>query len=56
MFIIFISDLSALVRATYEAEGGSDTAIIKDLGQASQVLRDDVGVQHVTKSEWMLLN
>lgn len=56
MLIVTVPDLSAQVRSTYDAEGGSELAIISDLCRVDLLVLDDVGVQRVTKSEWVLLN
>lgn len=56
VLIVTIPDLSTLIRATYDGEGGSESALLKDLCRVDLLVLDDVGVQRATKSEWVVLN
>ncbi len=56
VLIVTIPDLSTCIRATYDGEGGTESALLKDLSHVDLLVLDDVGVQRATKSEWVLLN
>lgn len=54
--IVTIPDLSAKIRSTYEAGGGAESAMLEDICRVHLLVLDDVGVQRITKNEWVLLN
>ncbi|MDF7658343.1 ATP-binding protein [Erwiniaceae bacterium L1_54_6] len=56
VLIVTIPDLSTLIRATYDGEGGSESALLRDLSRVDLLVLDDVGVQRASKNEWVVLN
>lgn len=54
--MVTIPDLSAKIRSTYEAGGGAEYAMLEDICRVNLLVLDDVGVQRLTKNEWVLLN
>lgn len=54
--VITIPDLSAKIRSTYEAGRGAEYAMLEDICRVNLLVLDDIGVQRLTKNEWVLLN
>lgn len=54
--VVTIPDLSAKIRSTYEAGGGAELAMLEDICGVNLLVLDDIGVQRLTKNEWVLIN